>query len=68
MEPYFFQGVVLQERVQLSLQLTLGFSHITSGVAGVAKVSIVPNQVAVWIESDHGFLRHVGFLLPYLPI
>lgn len=53
MEPYFFQGVVLPERAQLSLQYTLGFSHITSGVAGVAKVSVVLNQVAVWIESDH---------------
>lgn len=53
MEPYFFQGVVLPERAQLSLQFTLSFSHITSGVAGIAKVSIVLNQAAVWIESDH---------------
>lgn len=53
MEPYFFQGVVLPERAQLSLQFTLSFSHITSGVAGIAKVSIVLNQVAVWVESDY---------------
>ena len=53
MEPYLFQGVVLPERAQLSLQFALGFSRITSGVIGVAKVSIVLNQVAVWIESDH---------------
>lgn len=53
MEPYFFQGVVLPERAQLSLQFTLSFSHITSGIAGIAKVSIVLNQAAVWIESDH---------------
>jgi hypothetical protein len=53
MEPYLFQGVVLPERAQLSLQLTLGFSHLASGVSGVAKVSIVLNQVAVWIESEH---------------
>lgn len=53
MEPYLFQGVVLPERAQLSLSFELGFSHISSGVAGVAKVSIVLNQVAVWIESDH---------------
>jgi hypothetical protein len=53
MEPYFFQGVVLPERAQPSLPFTLGFSHITSGVAGVAKASVVLNQVAVWIESDH---------------
>ncbi len=51
--PYYFQGVVLPERAQLSLHFTLSFSHITSRVAGVAKVSIVLNQVAVWIESDH---------------
>ena len=53
MEPYLFQGVVLPERAQLSLQLTLGFSHLASGVSGVAKVSIILNQVAVWIESEH---------------
>jgi len=53
MEPYLFQGVVLPERAQLSLQFALGFSHITSGIAGVAKVSVVLNQVAVWIETDH---------------
>lgn len=53
MESYFFQGVVLPERAQLSLQFTLGFTHFTSGVAGIAKVSIVLNQVAVWLESDY---------------
>jgi hypothetical protein len=53
MEPYFFQGVVLPERAQISLQFTLGFSHIVSRIVGTAKVSIVLNQVAVWIESDY---------------
>lgn len=53
MEPYLFQGVVLPERAQLSLSFELGFTHISSGVAGVAKVSIVLNQVVVWIESDY---------------
>ena len=53
MEPYFFQGTVLPERAQLSLQYNLEFSHVTSGVAGVAKVSILLNQVAVWVESNH---------------
>ncbi len=53
MEPYFFQGVVLPERAQLSLQFAIGFSHYTSGVACTAKVSVMLNQVAVWIESDH---------------
>ena len=53
MEPYVFHGVVLPERAQLSLQFALGFSHIASGVNGVAKVSIILNQVAVWVESEH---------------
>lgn len=53
MEPYLFSGVVLPERAQLSLQFTLGFSHIASGINGAAKVSIVLNQVAVWVESEH---------------
>jgi hypothetical protein len=53
MEPYLFYGVVLPERAQLSLQVALEFSHVASGSTGVAKVSIVRNQVAVWVESDH---------------
>src|SRR6266542_230468 len=52
-EPYLFQGVVLPERAQLSLQFSMGFTHVTSGVACTAKVSVVLNQVAVWLESDH---------------
>ncbi|MBK5051424.1 hypothetical protein [Paraburkholderia domus] len=53
MEPYLFYGVVLPERAQLSLQFTLGFSHLVSGVKGEAKVSILFNQVAVRVESEH---------------
>jgi|SRR5918996_1913116 hypothetical protein len=53
MDPYFFHGVVLPERAQLSLQFALRFSHLKSGVSGVAKVSVVLNQVAVWVESDY---------------
>lgn len=53
MEPYFFSGVVVPERAQLSLQITLGFSHVASGVNGTARISIVLNQIAVWIESEH---------------
>jgi hypothetical protein len=55
MEPYLFQGVVLPERAQLSLQFTLEFSHIGSGVIGMARVSILLNQVAVWVESEHNW-------------
>src|SRR2546428_13699499 len=53
MEPYLFSGAVLPERAQLSLSFSLEFSHVTSGITGVAKVSIVLNQVAVWVESEH---------------
>ena len=52
MEPYLFHGVVLPERAQISLHFELEFSHVASGVRGVAKVSIVLNQVAVWVDSD----------------
>lgn len=53
MEPYLFYGVVLPERAQLTLQFSVGFSHIASGVEGTAKVSIILNQVAVTVESEH---------------
>jgi hypothetical protein len=53
MEPYLLYGVVLPERAQLSLQFELGFSHIATGVKANAKVSIVLNQIVVWVESDH---------------
>lgn len=53
MEPYLFQGVVLPERAQLTLKFELAFSHIASGVGGMAKVSILLNQVAVLVESEH---------------
>lgn len=58
MEPYFFQGVVLPERAQLSLQYGMTFSHIASNVRAEAKVSIVLNQVAVWVESEHNWDVH----------
>lgn len=43
----------MPERAQLSLHFTVRFSHIASGFDGVAKVSIILNQVAVRIESEH---------------
>lgn len=55
MEPYLFHGVVLPERAQLSLQFTVRFSHIASGVDGLAKVSIILNQVAVHVASEHNW-------------
>jgi hypothetical protein len=53
MEPYLLQGLVLPERAQLSLQFAVEFSHVASGVTGVARISLVLNQIAVWIESEH---------------
>ncbi|MFZ1990102.1 MAG: hypothetical protein WAW96_10070 [Alphaproteobacteria bacterium] len=52
MEPYFFQGVVLPERAQLSSQMAVKFTHFTSGRAATAAVSIVLNQLAVWVDTD----------------
>jgi hypothetical protein len=51
-EPYLFYGVVLPERAQLSIQHTCGFSHPTTGAKGIARVSIVLNQIAIWIDSE----------------
>jgi len=52
MEPYLFEGVVHPERAQITLQLPpLGFRHLTSGTEAVAHVSIVLNQIALWVES-----------------
>ena len=53
MEPYLFLGVVRPERAQITLKFDLEFMHITSGAKGLAKVSIVLNQILVCIESDH---------------
>lgn len=53
MQPYIFQGVVLPERAQLSMQFELSFEHLSSGVNATAKVSILLNQVVVWIETDY---------------
>jgi hypothetical protein len=52
MTPYLFQGLVLPERAQLSLQCALRFTHVTSGVAATARVSVVLNQIAVWIDTE----------------
>jgi hypothetical protein len=48
---YLFEAVVHPERAQISLQFSLRFSHLTSGVEASASVSVVLNQVAVWIDS-----------------
>lgn len=53
MDPYLFYGVVLPERAQLSLQFSLGFEHLSSRISATAKVSVILNQVAVWVESEN---------------
>lgn len=53
MEPYLFYGTVLPERAQLTLQISLGFTHELSGISGSAKISVVLNQLSVWVESEH---------------
>lgn len=62
-EPYLFTGVVLPQRAQISMQFDLRFTHAATGYEGEAKVSVVLNQVAVWVTSDqpwdHFDLRNV---------
>jgi hypothetical protein len=58
MEPYVFYGVVRPERAQLSIQFALNFAHLASGVSAHAKVSIILNQVVVWVDSDHKWDIH----------
>lgn len=52
--PYMFTGVVLPERAQFTLpRFSIKFTHLSSGAPGSATVSIVLNQIAVRVESDH---------------
>ena len=52
LESYLFYGIVLPERAQLSLSFEVSFSQLSSGLPGKARVNIVLNQIAVWIETD----------------
>jgi len=52
MEPYFFQGVVLPERAQLSFEFNIRFVHSLSQKEADAKVSVDLNQVAVWVVTE----------------
>lgn len=53
MHSYIFYGVVLPERAQLSHSFPIEFSH--SGKTGLHKahISIILNQIVVWIDSEH---------------
>lgn len=52
MQTYFFEGIVLPERAQLTLKFSCVLSHITSGCNVKADVSIILNQVVVWVDTD----------------
>jgi hypothetical protein len=52
MYTYLFYGVILPERAQISLNFDLGFSHLTSGEEGRAKISIVLNQLSVTVVTE----------------
>lgn len=58
MDSYLFQGIVLPERAQISLSFSVGFTSITSERGGVARGSIILNQVAVTIETEHEWNIH----------
>lgn len=54
MEPYLFSGVVLPERAQITISTSLlRFSDAASGAGGSVKMSVLLNQVLVWVDSDH---------------
>lgn len=53
-EPYLFCGVVRPERAALTLQFQIRFSHSLCA-DNTAKVEILLNQIAVWIQSPHAW-------------
>jgi hypothetical protein len=58
MYSYLLYGSVLPERAQLTLQCELNFTHVSSGVDGNAKVSIILNQIAVTITTAQNWDVH----------
>lgn len=53
MQPYIFQGIVLPERAQLSLQFAVEFVHLSSGIQAKAQVSILLNQAVIWVQTEY---------------
>ena len=51
-EPYLLEGLVLPERAQLKLQFQIGFTHLSTKIEATAFVSVILNQVAVWVDTD----------------
>ena len=54
-QPYLFFGVVLPERAQISFESEVEFEQSESGWRGRVKISVVLNQVAVWVDSEHAW-------------
>jgi hypothetical protein len=52
MEAYFIQGIILPERAPLTYEYGLKFKHVASDQQCIAKVSILLNQVAVWLDVE----------------
>jgi hypothetical protein len=52
MENYFVQGIVLPERAKFELKWAVKGTHLASGEFYSADITIVCNQVAIWLESD----------------
>jgi hypothetical protein len=52
MDPYLIYGVVRPERAQISLEFGLTFHHLATQRNADAKVSIILNQVAVWVFTE----------------
>jgi len=51
MTTYLFQGLVHPERAHITLQCSFGFTHLTSSEEATVRISIVLNQIAVWVET-----------------
>ncbi len=58
MEPYFLVGAVKPERAHLSLSANLEIQHLTSGRTARVRLSVVLNQIALWIHSEDSWDLH----------
>jgi len=54
-DPYLLIGTVRPERAALDVQDTFEFAHFALATRGLARVRIVKNQIAVWVETEHAY-------------
>jgi len=52
MEVYFIQGIVLPERSPINYEFSAKFQHVASGQHCSAKVTILLNHVAIWLDAE----------------